>query len=76
MVVSVVQSIGIFFLLDHKKLVVGVVFAMSRDFLVLKHVLKKTVHILQLLRWARSKGLNVADLCDRKIEEGKTDSML
>ena len=46
MVVSVVQSIGIFFPLRQvKKSVVSVVFATSRDFLVLKHALK-TVYIV------------------------------
>ena len=41
MVVSVAQSIDIFFSLRHgKKSVVSVVFAPSRDFLLLRHVLK------------------------------------
>ena len=40
MVVSVVQSIGIFFLLGRSKLVVSIVFALSRDIFLLKHVLK------------------------------------
>ena len=44
--------------------------APSGDILVLKHLLK-TVHILN-----GSNGLNMADLCDRKVEEDKIDSML
>ena len=66
MVASVVQSIGIFFLRLVKKSVVSVVFAPSRDFLVLEYVLK-TFHI---------QGLNMTDLCDKKIEEDKIDSKL
>ena len=49
MVVSVVQSIGIFFSLKIKKSVVRFVFAPSRDLLVLKHVLKK-VHTPAILK--------------------------
>ena len=43
-------------------------FASSRDFLVLNHV-PKAAHILEA-------GLNMADLCERKTEEDKIDSML
>ena len=56
MVVSVVQSIGIFFSFRQvKESVVSVVFAPSRDFLVSKHVLKEGQ-----IEWI----LNMADLCD------------
>ena len=67
MVVSVVQSIGIFFLLGRSKLVVSIVFALSRDIFLLRNMSWKQV---------RSNGLNMADLPDRKIEEDKTYSML
>ena len=68
-VVSVVHSRDIFSL-EVKKSVVSVVSAPSRDFLVLKHVLK-TVDAE-----ARSNGLNMANLFERKTEEDQTDSIL
>ena len=68
-VVSVVHSMDIFSL-EVKKSVVSVVSAPSRDFLVLKHVLK-TVDAE-----ARSNGLNMANLSERKTEEDQTDSIL
>ena len=55
------------FSLEVEKSVVSVVSAPSRDFLVLKHVLI-TAHAE-----ARSNGLNMADLSERKIEEDETD---
>ena len=51
-----------------QKLVVSVVPALSRGFLVSNHALKN--------RKARSNGLNMADLRERNMEEDKTDSML
>ena len=70
MIVSVVQSICIFFLLGRqKKSVAGIVFAPSRDFLVSKHVLKAGE-----IEWIEYSW--IADSCDRKTEEDKTDLML
>ena len=58
------------FSLEVKKSIVSVVSAPSRDFPDLKHVLI-TAHAE-----ARSNGLNMADLFERKIEEDETDSIL
>ena len=55
------------FSVEVEKSVVSVVSAPPRDFLVLKHVLI-TAHAE-----ARSNGLNMAGLSERKIEEDETD---
>ena len=47
--------------------------APSRDFLVLKHVLKTSPSLAT--EAGEFERLNMDDLCDRKIEEDKTDSM-
>ena len=58
------------FSLEVKKSIVSVVSVPSRDFLDLKHVL------ITAYAEARSNGLNMADLFERKIEEDETDSIL
>ena len=68
MVVSVVTSIGLFFSLRQvKKSAVSVVFAPSRDYLVLKHVLKGSIPQNEKHRMCiSSRDLNYAknNLCD------------
>ena len=56
---------GYFFVLRGKSFV-SVAYASSRDFLVSKHVMKMT-HAL---------GLDMANFCQKKIAEDKTDLML
>ena len=66
MVVSVVQSIDIFSLSQVKKLVVRVVFAPSRDFLVLKPSFEACPDSgRDRMDWIWL----TCDLCDRKIDE-------
>ena len=66
MVISVVQSIDFFPLSKVKKLVVRVVFAPSRDFLVLKRSFKACP---ESGRDRLMDGLNMDDLCDKKLKK-------